>query len=226
MNIDVLYRPFGALAKVGLDHGDALRVEPGAMVGMSPNLQMETGMTGGFFKGLKRAFGGENFFQNTFSASNGPGEILLGQSLPGDIFITEVPQHGLRMQSTAYIASHPGVQINTKVSGFKSFFAGEGIFTLEAQASGPGQPIVIGAYGGITEMQCDGSIVIDSGHLVAWDATLEYRSTKATDSGWIASFLSGEGIVVQFTGQGRIWMQSRNAVEYGRTIGPQLPPVG
>ena len=42
-------------------------------------------------------------------------------------------------------------------------------------------------------------------------------------SGWIASFLSGEGLVCHFKGQGRIWIQTRNATAYGQAIGALLP---
>jgi uncharacterized protein (AIM24 family) len=65
--------------------------------------------------------------------------------------------------------------------------------------------------------------MIDIGHLVAWDATLEYTVGKS-GSGWIASYLSGEGLACHFKGQGRIWIQSRNASEYGGAVGRLLPP--
>ncbi|MBW2453644.1 MAG: AIM24 family protein, partial [Deltaproteobacteria bacterium] len=47
---------------------------------------------------------------------------------------------------------------------------------------------------------------------------------KASKSGWIASYLSGEGMVCQFQGQGQVYIQSRNAQEYGQTVGAMLPP--
>ena len=42
--------------------------------------------------------------------------------------------------------------------------------------------------------------------------------------GWIASFLSGEGLVCTFQGQGTVYLQSRNASEYGAAVGALLPP--
>jgi len=173
-------------------------------------------------KGLKRMFGGESFFRNTFTAQGGPGEVLLAHSLCGDMVTLDMSPNGYLIQSSSYIASTPNVNIDTKVGGFKTFFAGEGVFVLKATASEPGQ-VVVGAFGGIQEIPCNGSLVIDTGHLVAWDATLEYSVGKS-GSGWIASFLSGEGLVCHFRGQGRIWIQSRNPAEYGGTLGPMLPP--
>lgn len=223
MNINVLYRPAMALAQVDLAPGEAFRAESGAMVGMSTNLEMKTGMQGGLLRSLGRKFlTGESFFQNTFTAKSGNGQLLVAHSLPGDITTLEVPQGGLYVQSTSYIASSTQVEVKSDMS-LKTFFAGEGLFVLRATSNVPNQPMIIGAFGGIKEIVCNGSIVIDTGHLVAWDAGLQYSTGRATD-GWISSFLSGEGLVCHFKGQGRIWIQSRNPAEYGRTIGKMLPP--
>lgn len=222
MQIDVAYRPAQAMARIGLAPGESIRAESGAMVGMSTNVQMQTGATGGVMSGLKRMFGGESFFQNTFTAQGGPGEVLLAHSLCGDIVPLEMTQAGYFIQSSSYIASSPWVQCDTKIGGFRSFFAGEGVFVLKATAPQAGQ-VLVGAFGGIQELVCDGNLMIDTGHLVAWDATLEYSVGKSAD-GWLASFFSGEGLVCHFRGQGRIWIQTRNPQEYGTTVGRMLPP--
>jgi uncharacterized protein (TIGR00266 family) len=169
-------------------------------------------------------FGGESFFRNTFTAQGGAGEVLLAHSLCGDMKLLEMSDAGYFVQSSSFIASTPNVNIETKVGGFKTFFAGEGVFVLKATCQGPGQ-ILVGAFGGIQELVCDGNLVIDTGHLVAWDSTLEYSVGKS-GSGWIASFLSGEGLVCHFKGQGRIWIQTRNPSAYGQVIGKLLPPRG
>ena len=220
MNIDILYKPAHSLARIALGPNESVVAESGAMVGMSTNVHMQT-QSGGVMKGLKRLFGGESFFRNTFTAQNGAGEVLFAPSLCGDMITLEMNPNGYFLQSSAFIASSPNVQLDTKVGGFKGFFSGAGLFILKATANEPSQ-IVVGAFGGIEELQCDGELIIDTGHLVAWDATLTHRVTKAS-SGWIASFLSGEGLVCEFQGQGRIWIQTRNASEYGQAIGPKLP---
>jgi uncharacterized protein (TIGR00266 family) len=222
MQIDVMYRPAHSLARVLLPPGESIVAESGAMVGMSPNVQMQTQSQGGLMGGLKRMFGGESFFRNTFTAQAGPGEVLLAHALCGDMIVLDMTQAGYFVQSSSFIASTGNVNIETKVGGFRSFFAGEGVFVLKATAVGPGQ-MLVGAFGGVEQLNCDGNLVIDTGHLVAWDATLTYSVGKS-GSGWIASFLSGEGLVCHFTGQGRIWIQSRNPTAYGQTVGKLLPP--
>ena len=188
---------------------------------MSSNLNMQT-QTGGVMSGIKRLFGSESFFRNTFTAHNGPGEVLLAHALCGDMAVLEMTPQGYYIQSSSFIASTPNVELNTRLGGFKTFFAGEGLFVLQATAPSAGQ-VLIGAFGGVQELPCRGDMVIDTGHLVAWDATLEYSIGKSA-GGWIGSWLSGEGLVCHFRGQGRIWIQSRNPAEYGRVMSRLLPP--
>lgn len=221
-HFEIGYRPAHSLAKVHLQPNESVVAESGAMVGMSTNVHMQTQSTGGLMGGLKRMFGGESFFRNTFTAQNGPGEVLFAQALCGDMTVLEMTPQGYFIQNSAYIASTPDVAIETQTGGFKGFFSGAGVFILKATSQQPGQ-VLIGAFGGIQELHCDGNMVIDTGHLVAWDGTLSYTIGKS-GAGWIASFLSGEGLICDFQGQGRIWIQSRNPVEYGQTVGAMLPP--
>ncbi len=221
MQIDIGYRPAQAMARISLAPNESVLAESGAMVGMSPNVAMQT-QSSGVMSGLRRIFGGESFFRNTFTASGSPGEVLLAHSLPGDMEVLTMTPGGYYVQSSSFIASTPDVQIETKLGGFRSFFAGEGAFLLQATSTQPGQ-MIVGAFGGVQELRCDGSLVIDTGHLVAWDASLTYEVGKSA-SGWIASFLSGEGLVCHFRGQGRIWIQTRNPAEYGGLMGRLLPP--
>jgi len=222
--IDIGYRPAHSLAKVTLQPDESIVAESGAMVGMSTNVQMQTQSQGGLMGGLKRMFGGESFFRNTFTAQNGPGEVLLAQALCGDMAVLPMTPQGYYIQSSAYVASTPDVEVTTKTGGFKGFFSGAGVFILQATSPQPdhGQ-LVVGAFGGLEPLTCDGNMVIDTGHLVAWDASLQYSIGKS-GAGWIASWLSGEGLVCHFSGQGRIWIQSRNPGEYGQSVGSMLPP--
>ncbi len=223
MNVEIIYRPAQAMARVALTANEAVVAESGAMVGMSSNVHIET-QSGGLLKGLKRVFGGESFFRNTFTAHAGPGEVLLAHKLPGDMVVLDVGPPGLFIQSASYVASTPDVEVTSKVGGFRTFFAGEGVFVLKATSQQGGR-IVVGAFGGIEEIACDGRLVIDTGHLVAWDATLEY-SVGRSARGWMASLLSGEGLVCHFRGRGRVFIQTRNPSEYGRAVGSMLPPRG
>jgi len=220
MQIDLQHRPSAAMAHVVLAPGESLMAESGAMVGMTPNVAIQTG-AGGLMKGLKRLFGGESFFRNTFTAEGGtPGELYLAATLPGDLVVLDVGPRGYFLQSHAYVASSTAVDVDTRVGGFKTFFAGEGLFVLKTRGQGQ---LIAGAFGAIEEVQVRGEYIVDTGHLVAWEDSLQFRIAKAAD-GWIASWLSGEGLVCHFSGNGTLWMQTRNPSEYGQQLGRRLPP--
>jgi len=204
---------------VVLGPGESVMAESGAMVGMTPNVQIQTG-SGGLMKGLKRLFGGESFFRNTFTAEGAPGEVYLAATLPGDLVVLDVGPRSYYLQSSAYVASSPGVDVDTKVGGFRTFFAGEGLFVLKTKGQGQ---LIAGAFGAIEQVDVRGEYIVDTGHLVAWEDSLQFKISKAAD-GWIASWLSGEGLVCHFSGNGTLWMQTRNPSEYGQELGRRLPP--
>lgn len=218
MQVNLLYRPSQSLAQCWLQPGESVVAESGAMVGMSTNVMMQT-QSGGVMSGLKRLFGGESFFRNTFTAHGGGGEVLFATPLCGDMAILDVGAKQWHVQNSAYVASSPTVDVSTAGS-VKGLFSGAGLFVLQTQGQGQ---MVIGAFGALEAIEVDGNMVIDTGHLAAWESTLQYSVGKS-GSGWIASWLSGEGLVCHFQGRGTVYIQSRNAQEYGTAMGAMLPP--
>ena len=124
MQIDINYRPAHAMARVILEPGEQMRAEAGALVGMSTNIDMQTGVPSGVMGGLKRWVAGESFFQNTFSARQQAGELLLAHALCGDIQVLQAAPSGHCIQSSSYIASTTEVRVETKIGGLKTFFGG------------------------------------------------------------------------------------------------------
>jgi uncharacterized protein (AIM24 family) len=62
---------------------------------------------------------------------------------------------------------------------------------------------------------------LDTGHLVAWSEGIRYDVRKVGN--WKSTVLSGEGIVVQLTGPGRIYLQTRNPESLLGWLIPKLP---
>src|SRR5262249_61903634 len=77
--------PFTML-KVHLAEGESIKAEAGAMIAMSPSIEIEGKMEGGFLKSLSRMLAGESFFFQTLAARRGPGESMLAHGLPGGSF--------------------------------------------------------------------------------------------------------------------------------------------
>lgn len=63
MQINVQHRPAYALGVVDLEAGEAVQAETGAMVSMSTNLKVESGLEGGLLKSAMRSvLGGDVVF--------------------------------------------------------------------------------------------------------------------------------------------------------------------
>ncbi|MBI4510014.1 MAG: TIGR00266 family protein [Deltaproteobacteria bacterium] len=227
MRFDIHYRPAHALAIAKLAAGEHVRAESGAMVSMSSNIEVQTDgpmgrAGGGLWKKLKRAvLSGETFFTNHYLARGGPGEVTLAPSLCGDMVVHELSRgEDLLIQGSSYMAAPDTVDIDTQFQGFRGLFSGENLFFLRATGQGP---VLMNAFGAIETVDLSGELIVDTGHLVALTSGLHYEIGTAT-SGWIASFLSGEGLVLRVRGQGRLYLQTRNPTEYGRHVGRLLPP--
>ena len=59
------------------------------------------------------------------------------------------------------------------------------------------------------ELDVTEDYVVDTGHIVAFTEGLDYEISKP--SGYKSLFFSGEGFVCRFSGQGKIWIQTRQA---------------
>lgn len=223
MDIDLQYRPSYSLAVVKLSPNERIRAEAGAMVSMSASISMETKAEGGLFKSLGRALlGGESFFQNFYQASSDGGEITLAPELPGDINIIDLGDKKLMIQAGSYLASEIGVELNAKIS-MKAFMSAEGISMLEA--SGQGR-VLVSSYGAIFErnLQDGEKYIVDTTHLVAFDASINV--VPRTAGGIKSTLFSGEGLVIEMMGPGRVYIQTRSPQALINWIIPQLPKPG
>lgn len=208
MHVEILYRPSYSLGMIRLEPGEEVQVEAGAMVSMSPGISVDTRATGGILRSLGRALlGGESFFQNTYRAPDEGGEIAVAPALPGDLVTVEMVGEDLMIQSGAYVASEAGVDLTTTWGGARTFFASEGLFML--QATGHGQ-VVLSSYGAIHERElAEGEdYTVDTGHLVAFSRRMGFDVRRI--AGLKSTLFSGEGLVVDLTGPGRVLMQTRS----------------
>jgi uncharacterized protein (TIGR00266 family) len=221
MEIDIQYRPSYSLAIVQLTPSERIRAESGAMVSMSATVSIETRAEGGLFKSLGRALlGGESFFQNSYQAGPEGGEVTLAPQLPGDIALIRLGSNQrLMIQSGSYLASEAGVDLTAKIS-MKALLSAEGISMLEASGEGK---LLVSSYGAIFERELgqNEKYIVDTTHLVAFDANMNV--IPRTAGGIKATLLSGEGLVIEMTGPGKIYIQTRSPKSLIDWIIPQLP---
>jgi uncharacterized protein (TIGR00266 family) len=221
MQTKILYRPSYSMTQIKLDPNEEVRVEGGSMVSMSADMTLETKAEGGLLKSLARSvLGGESFFVNTYRASARGGEVNVAPSLPGDMAALPLNNETLLVQSGSFVACERTITLDTAWGGAKTFFASEGLIML--RASGSGQ-LILSSYGAIHELELAAGerFVVDTGHLVAFSANLGFQVRRV--GGLKSTLFSGEGLVVDLTGPGRVLMQTRSTDAFLSWLIPKLP---
>lgn len=231
MKHQVLYQPSYSLAVVQLDAGEAIMAESGAMVSMSPTIRLEAKVSGGGLLGaLKSAVGGESLFRTTFIADGGPGEVTFAPSTVGDIMPVTLSGSRLYVQPGSYLAGDPGFNISVQGS-VRGMLSGEGLFLLTVEGSGL---LLLSSFGAIytRELAAGEEYIVDTGHIVAFDASVQYRLEKASGrsqgmggflKGMVQSAMTGEGFVCRYRGPGRVYIQTRQLAGFATQLIPFLP---
>ena len=162
---------------------------------------------------------GESLFINEFTAQNGNGNIQIAPSCPGDVDHVYLNNETIYLQNTAYVASTMDVQLDTKWQGLnKGFFSGESFFLIKCSGSGD---LWFNSYGGILEIDVTNGYVVDTGHIVAFTEGLDYQISRV--GGYKSLFFSGEGFVCRFSGQGKVWIQTRKIQPFLSWVNPFRP---
>jgi uncharacterized protein (TIGR00266 family) len=228
MKNDIPYRiehsPAYASLILDIPANQTVMVEASAMAAMDTSLQMKSKMKGGLMKSLGRMLGGESLFINEFTAQGRQGELYISPGVPGDIqhyYVTD--ECNLMVQSSGFVACSPQVEIDSKFQGFKGFFSGESLFLLKVTGTGD---IWFSSYGGIVEVPVAGSYIVDTSYIVAFEDTLNYNVELIGGLGFKSlktGIFGGEGLVCRFSGEGRLWIQSRNLVPLINFLNPFRP---
>lgn len=215
MNFDIRGNPDFGEVVFQLDPQDKILVESGSMSRMTPNLPLDTRIIGSKLGALARKLvGGESLFVGQYGGGSG-GEVAISPSVPGAVVHYKLEGKPLRLTAGAFLACTSGINLKTRFGGLKALFSGEGAFIIDAVGTGD---LFFNTYGAVVERELDGELVVDTGHLVAWEPQLDYSIGGM--GGLKQTFFSGEGLVMNFKGRGKIWLQTRTL---GHTAGWLTP---
>ena len=220
MEYDIVKNPMG-LIEFTLNQGEKVTAEAAAMVFIQGNVKTETKMRkGGFLKSLKAAaLGGESFFVNEFIAEEDGCKLGLTGNMLGDIEVISVDEEFI-VQSGAFVGSSGDLTLDTKWQGFTKGIFGSNMFMLKTVGTGE---MFVNAWGGILkkELQSGERMILDNYQLVALSSTAEYRVTK--HGSLKTTLFGGEALVIDITGPGIVYFQTKNLMEFVRSIVPFLP---
>jgi uncharacterized protein (TIGR00266 family) len=204
---------------VSMRQGEKIYCESGAMVMMEAALDLKGKVTGGIGAAIMRRFAnGESFFQQHIEAVRGDGDCLLSPTLPGAMQTLDLGNQQYMLSDGAFVAATSGVELKVRTQSLgNALFAGSGGFFI-TETSGVGQAVVSG-FGSISQLEVEPGrdVIIDNSHVVAWDSALRYEISVTTggNSGFLSNLVnsqtSGEGMVLRFSGKGKILICSRNS---------------
>lgn len=227
---EITHGPSFGMLRCDLAPGQVVVAQAGAMVARSAPVRMEVKLNArrgaGFFDLflafivalIRKLIGGETFFVNHFSSSQ-PGSVWLAPALSGQVAHRRLQNESITLSAGAFLASSGDVDIRVKWGGLRSLLAREGLFMLEVSGTGD---LWFNSYGGIEPIDVNGTLTVDNGHLVGFEGALTY-DIRSAGGGLMGLFASGEGLVCEFRGQGRVYIQSRNLGSLVTWISPYLP---
>lgn len=216
------------IVNIYLNKGEQVKIENGAMVYLQ-NVTIE-GKTnskskgiGGFMRAAARSVvSGESVFITYAKGEKDNSVIGIAPSIPGKVYALELDGNKeYRLNTGAFLASDYTVDYVMKKQEIgKALFSGTGgLFVMETEGTGT---ILVNAFGDILELEVtpDQPLVIDNEHVVAWDASLDYKIRVASG---VFGFTTGEGLVNEFHGQGKVLIQTRNIHNLADRIRPYIP---
>src|SRR5438105_10603119 len=208
---------------VGLQAGERLTSEAGAMMFISGDISMDVEMPGGLMGGLKRKLhAGESLYLTRYVA-NGAGAVGITGPFPGSI-----RQHQLNgeiiCEKHAYLGHFGEVEIESAFAqklGMGVRGGGEGFFLQRLRGEG-----TVWLHGGGDFLDFDLAagqrLIVDTGCMVMVEPTVNYEVKMA--GGVAKSLFGGEGLfLVHMTGPGHVTLQT---LPFSRTARRVLAAAG
>lgn len=223
LRYDIRYRPSYSMLVVDLEPGEQITAEAGSMTYMTPNVEAHTRSRKGIWGSLKLSIlGRQSFFVNDYVTTDGKGQAAFVSAPLGDIAVLKIESNrGYVIQKASYIASTPGVDLDTEWQGFTKGLFGQGLFMIKTSGRGD---LFINTFGAIDRhnLEQGEELIVDNFHLVAFNDTCDYKVTKF--GGLKETILGGEGLVTRIRGPGEVLIQTKNLREFVEWLWSLIEP--
>ncbi len=225
----ITYRIDGTVLPVvtiELEPGEVIYSESGNMAWMSGNVEMRTGSGGGLGKMFRRALTGESLFITDFYVNNERGTVAFASEFPGNIIPFDLRQgESIIVQKDAFMCAEKSVDLDLQFSKRlgTGFFGGEGF--IMQKITGPGLAF-LEVDGEVVEHQLEAGqqLKVDSGHLAAMEATVDFDVTLV--KGFRNILLGGEGLfLASMRGPGKVWLQTMPMSKLARKVAQFMPHI-
>lgn len=208
------------VVEVGLDPGETVIAEAGAMNWMDDHIEFEarmgdgsnpdSGFMGKLLEVGKRAITGESLFMTHFrNTGRAKAHVAFGAPYPGHIIPVDMSSVGeeLICQKDAFLCAALGTELsiafNRKLG--TGFFGGEGFILQRLRGDGMA---FVHAGGTVVKRELRGELIrVDTGCLVAFSPGIDYDIEMTR--GLKSMFFGGEGMfLATLRGTGTVYLQS------------------
>lgn len=213
MKHTLLYRESYPMLQCELEAGEEMVAEADAVVVMSESILLQDYNNMAAMRAFSKKLQHECFFAQRIVADGKPGKVLLAQAFPGTVLQAALDGHIL-VRKECFLAVTGAPEISFELLKFREKGNVEDRFSaISIQGDGD---VFLGGYGVVhtIELAYDEPVKIDYNHLVAWEAHLNYTFPYRDDE----RNEYGENRLCAFSGQGRIWIQSRNLSGFKRSL--------
>ena len=226
-NIDykIVNGPSFGSVNMNLKKGQKVVSQSGCMAHLKGNVNTETQSRGGIFSGFKRMLlTSSSMFMTTYTAQDKVNEISFQSNLPGDVLPVVVrPGEKIIISPYSLICFTDNLTLNSK-RRLRGLLTNEGVYQSEFENNSKNKGIVfLASYGGHQKIKLDKGekFVLDNGLFLCSHTSTKYE--VSTIGGAKTTFLSGEGLVMEFIGPCELYTQGRSVHHLINFLARHLP---
>lgn len=181
-----------------------VRVEPGALYYKYGDLEMKASTAGGVMRGLARKLtSGESIFVNEI---HGRGEIYLEPTF-GHFLLMKIEDNAIIVDKSMFYAGLGDLDVSVSMNRAAAGLAGgEGFFQTKIKGTGIA---VLFSPVPMDELQMielhNSKLSVDGNFALMRTEGVKFSVQKSSKS-WVATSVSGEGLLQTFEGTGQVWI--------------------
>ncbi len=209
MKVKIKDMTMGQILVVEMKKGETFYTEPGAIISMEGEADIESKLSGGAITSVFRAVGGgESLFINTITAKTDV-RLELGPSVASEILKLDI-DGGYILGDGAYLAHEGDIKISSKFGSLNSLFTGSGLFFLHAEGKGT---LYLNGCGALLKKEVkDGEVFyLDNTSFVAVEDNVKLEKILV-GKGVKSKLFSGEGVMFKITGPATVYYQTNNII--------------
>lgn len=207
--------------EIDLVKDESIRAEAGSLMFMTPNIDISSNdSVTEIPENLTDSVARDILTKALFRAIKQDGKVCFAPPAPGGILEIKLMGESIYTDGVSYLASTPELEFSIQGS-LRGMLAGKTVFLQKVRGYGN---LYIKYYGDIVEHELkEGeSIIVDAGHLVAYEDTVRFKIQKPRE-GKLDHVQAGEWIICKYVGPGKVWLQTRNRSEFAKVIHRYLP---